>query len=173
MLTLQNCMQGPLCTRHRVAVRGTVLLCRTAAPDTGVKYWMHFTSPAPRKVVQPLKSNSNKRICHFFAWTLIYVVVAIAQQRPKLCEIQKVSARACFKWISSLPVRLLTDATPLKGSRQVMDGGTLLLAFGKDQWSVIAREQRWVNHCTFGSLSSEYAAVFQLATQCSSFCRQQ
>lgn len=40
---------APRCARRRVAVRGTVLLCRTAAPDTGVKYWMSFTLPALRK----------------------------------------------------------------------------------------------------------------------------
>lgn len=107
---------GPGCTRRRVAIRGTVLLCRTAALDTGVKYWMHFTLPAFRKVAQPLKSNGNKRICHFFAWTLIYVVLAITQQWPN-CVNPK-SERVCCERMNPLPVCLRAEP----GAKRFMSG---------------------------------------------------
>lgn len=86
----------PRCTRRRVAVRGTVLLRRTAALDTGVKYWMNFTLPAFWKVARPLKSNGNKRICHFRSDFDLWRGSNDATL-AKLCESKK---WACVLWAS-------------------------------------------------------------------------
>lgn len=127
--------------------------------------------------MQPLKSNGNKRICHFFRsdFDLCGAGNYATAAQTKQCESKKWARCAVSESIGYLCAR--SQGPPLKGSRQVMDGGTLLLSSSHLGES---SDPRW--HGSIGELimalsgaccqSKQQYFTRKQASQCGSFSMQ-